>query len=79
MFGVIMSLAAFAFFALVVLGLLVGIFFASRPRDRAADEEEAKMLQEIYQGLEKLETRIEALETILIDHEPAGNKKEEQA
>jgi phage shock protein B len=31
--------------------------------------EEAKMIQEIYQGLSRMEQRVEALETILFDRE----------
>jgi phage shock protein B len=36
--------------------------------------EEAKMIQEIYQGLSRMEERIEALETILLDHKKEGPK-----
>ena len=39
-------------------------------------EDEVMMVQELYRGLEKMEQRIEALETILMDgHEPHGDKK----
>jgi phage shock protein B len=31
--------------------------------------DEAKMIQEIYQGLARMERRVEALETIILDHE----------
>ena len=31
--------------------------------------EEAKMIQEIYHGYLKMEKRVEALETIILDHE----------
>jgi phage shock protein B len=31
------------------------------------EAEEAKMIQEIYQGLSRLEERVEALETIILD------------
>ena len=79
MIGMITSLAAFAFFSLVVLVLLTGIFFSRGSRDQGVDEDEARMLQEIYQGLEKLETRMEALEMIISDNEPVANKKEDQA
>ncbi len=42
----------------------------------ATDSEEAKIIQEIYQGLEKLEERIESLETILMeDQEKDGYQK----
>jgi phage shock protein B len=32
-----------------------------------AQNEEAKMVQEIYQGLSRMEQRVEALETIILD------------
>ena len=31
--------------------------------------EEARMIQEIYQGLSRMEVRVEALETIILDRE----------
>jgi hypothetical protein len=31
--------------------------------------EEARIIQEIYQGLSRMETRVEALETIILDRE----------
>ena len=34
---------------------------------RSSYENEARMIQEIYQGLDRMEKRIEALETILMD------------
>ena len=34
---------------------------------RSSHENEARMIQEIYQGLDRMEKRIEALETILMD------------
>jgi len=33
------------------------------------NSEEAKIIQEIYQGLSRLEERVEALETILLDQD----------
>ncbi len=33
--------------------------------------DEARMIQEIYQGLSKMEERVESLETILLDRERA--------
>jgi phage shock protein B len=32
-------------------------------------EEETKLIQELYQGLSKMEERVEALETILLDRQ----------
>jgi phage shock protein B len=31
--------------------------------------EEARMIQEIYQGLSRMEKRVEALETIILEHD----------
>jgi phage shock protein B len=36
------------------------------PRDQRTQTEETRMIQEIYQGLERMEERIEALETIIL-------------
>jgi phage shock protein B len=35
--------------------------------DQQTQAEEARMIQEIYSGLERLEQRVESLETILMD------------
>ncbi len=42
--------------------------------------EETKLIQEIHQGLSRMEDRIEALETILCDREAeeAGKRKEDR-
>ena len=37
------------------------------PNDKKHEADEAKMIQEIYQGLSRMEERTEALETILLD------------
>lgn len=43
---------------------------------RKSQSEEARIIQEIYQGLSRMEERIDALETILMDHqENKGRKK----
>jgi len=43
---------------------------------RTANKEEATMIQEIYQGLDRMEKRIEALETILMEgRNKNGDKK----
>ena len=39
------------------------------PRGKKIRADEAKMIQEIYQGLARMEQRVEALETIIIDKE----------
>jgi phage shock protein B len=43
--------------------------------DRKKQAEEAKMIQEIYQGLSRMEERVETLETILLDREKEDRSK----
>jgi phage shock protein B len=38
-------------------------------RNQGMEDEEAKMIQEIYHSLERMETRVEALETLIIEKE----------
>ena len=42
--------------------------------DRRQQTEEARMVQEIYNGLSKLEERVETLETILMDSHRKDHK-----
>ena len=52
------------------------VLLKTRSRPRGSDSEEAGIIQEIYQGLERMEKRIESLETILMaDREKEGYKK----
>ena len=37
-------------------------------KDREGLSDEAKMIQELYHGIRKMEERVDALETILMDH-----------
>ena len=50
--------------------------FASRSRE--AQGEEARMIQEIYQGLARMEARVEALETILMEHKERSARREDE-
>ena len=45
-------------------------------KDPKAQADEARVIQEIYQGLSRMEERVEALETILIEKE--NSRKEEK-
>jgi len=38
-------------------------------KGQKSQAEEARMIQEIYQGLLRIEERVDALETIILDHE----------
>ena len=59
--------------ALIILGIIIiGIIRAARTggfsnNDKDARAEETKMIQDIYNALPKMEERLEALETILIE------------
>ncbi|MCK5098289.1 MAG: phage-shock protein [Desulfobacteraceae bacterium] len=62
-----------AILLLLTIGLLIiGIIKAAKTggfskKEKAANTEETKMIQDIYHGLSKMEERIETLETILLD------------
>lgn len=51
--------------AAIVIALAIKIFKGTGNRDHHAQD--TRMIQETYQGLSRLEERIEALETILHD------------
>lgn len=55
--------------ALVVLVLLVLLYRLLRTRDGApaGRDDEARMMQEMYRSLSRMEERVEALETLLLD------------
>lgn len=56
---------------LVILGVIfllaIRLLRPGAPKPRGADSEEAQLLQEIHRGLSRLETRVEALETLVLD------------
>jgi phage shock protein B len=57
--------------AALIIGLVVVVVKLVRretpPARRASREEEARLIQELYHGFERLESRIESLESIIID------------
>ena len=71
-FGSLVALAT------LICGTILVIFKnrSGRGAGGATDSEEARLIQEIYQGMEKLEKRIDSLETILAaDQEKDGYRK----
>ncbi len=68
LFGGFIGLAFIACF-LVFLALMVKQLVHNQRSGKMAqsDEEDIRIIQEIHQGLERMEKRIEALETILLD------------
>lgn len=61
--------------ALAIIGstILMGIKMIKEGgvsrKDRQSQTDEARMIQEIHQGLTRMEERVDALETIILDHE----------
>jgi hypothetical protein len=64
--GIILALAIIGSTILMGIKMLKGGI--SRKGQRF-ESEEARMIQEIYHGLSKMEERLEALETIILDRE----------
>lgn len=71
---ILMIIAAFS--GIICILIIIGIITITglrilkggvSPASRKFREEEAGMIQEIYQGLSRMETRVDALETILLD------------
>jgi len=64
---------------LVVVGLVVAVLIkllggGPRSSGSASQQDEARIIQELYQGFERMERRIEALETLLLDKDGADPK-----
>ena len=64
--GIILALAIIGSTILMGIQLIKG--GVSR-KERQSQTDEAKMIQEIHQGLARMEERVDALETIILDHE----------
>ncbi len=64
--GLVLSLAVVGGTILMTIRLRQG---GLSKKDREQQMNEAEMIQEIYSGLSKMEKRIDALETILMDRQ----------
>lgn len=65
--------------ALIVFGFVKLISFAARGHDHAKyTEDETQVMQEICQGLRRMEERMDAMETILADHIDLKRDREPQ-
>ena len=67
--GLVLALAIIGSTILIGIRIVKGGF--SR-KGQAYQADETRMIQELYQGLSKMEERVEALETILLDQERKG-------
>jgi phage shock protein B len=63
--GIVLALSVIGITLLMGIKLLKGGVSREQQRNNAR---EARMIQEIHRGLARLEARIEALETIVLDH-----------
>ncbi len=71
--GIVLALAIIGSTVLMGLNILKG---GVTPKERKTQSEEARIMQEIYQGLARMEERVEALETIIIDREKDRKERE---
>ncbi|MEJ2220982.1 MAG: phage-shock protein [Desulfobacterales bacterium] len=62
--------------AIIPGAILLAIKFFRGGQSAGDQAEEAKMIQEIYSSLSRMEARVEALETILLDKEGRKSAKE---
>jgi phage shock protein B len=75
-------IVAIIFGSLVLIPVVVGgtiimsIKLLKGGASRKDQTEDSKIIQEIYQGLSRMEERVEALETILLDREK-GDRNDE--
>lgn len=68
MFGIgIAEIVIVGLIVTVPLVLLFLVIFAGRKGGNAASAEETQLVQELLQGLKKLEERMNSLETILLE------------
>ena len=69
--GIVLALAIIGSTILMGLKIIKG---EATPLSRKTQSDEAKTIQEIYQGLMRMEERVESLETILIEREKEKQK-----
>ena len=67
--GTILALAIIGSTILMAIKILKGGISAKGRRSQA---EEARVIQEIYEGLNRMESRVEALETLLMERDKKG-------
>ena len=69
--GIVLALAVIGSTILMGIKIIRG---GVSLKDRTRQAEEAKTIQEIYKGLDNMEKRIEALETILLEKDRRNPK-----
>ena len=76
---IIVTIFAGSILILAIIGstILMGLKIikgGATPGGQKSQLKEARVMQEIYQGLARMEERVEALETIIIDREKTERK-----
>ena len=69
-------LIVFVFISGTILIAIKLIKGGASSKGQKANADEAKMIQEIYQGMARMEERVESLETILMERERARKERE---
>ena len=69
--GLVLALAIIGGTILMAIKILKG---GISRKDQNNKAEEARLIQEIYQGFARMEERVEALETILLDQDREGRR-----
>jgi phage shock protein B len=69
----LVALIALGIFVLIGMKIMKG---SSSKKGSLAQDEEVRLIQEIYQGLSRMEQRIEALEIILFDRDRERGKND---
>jgi phage shock protein B len=70
--GTILALAIIGSTILMVVKIIKG---GISPQGRRSQAEEARVIQEIYEGLNRMESRVEALETLLLERDQKGQTR----
>ena len=68
--GIVLALAVVGSTILMAIKIIKG---GVGRKQQAQEAEEARMIQEMYQQLSRMEARVEALETILLDRQKGKN------
>lgn len=64
--GTVLALAIIGSTILMAIKIIKG---GISPKGRRSDTEEARIIQEIYEGLNRMESRVEVLETLLLERD----------
>ena len=70
--GIVIALAIIGSTILMALKIIKG---DASPAGQKTQTDEVKIIQEIYQGIGRMEERVEALETILLENEKEKKDK----